>query len=58
MVNHIERCDEVLGEAIIPEFQTMSLVAHVPDWLRTIVKYGFALCGENRLSVLTHLGYK
>lgn len=33
-MNHEDRCNEVEGEPVIPEFFTISMISKLPDWVR------------------------
>lgn len=56
MVNHIERCEEIMGENIIPEFQTVSILARIPGSVKLLASKIMILLGQKRLGHLTSLG--
>jgi hypothetical protein len=56
MVNHIERCNELLGETVTPEFRTISILARIPGNIKMLASKVFKFVGETRLSSITALG--
>lgn len=55
-MNHQDRCKEVGGEPVIPEFFTISMISKLPDWVRPFsAKMVRTFTSHHRLAILMGL---